>query len=241
MLGGPRRDALMPVVLTFRCIRSAGVAFVGLIACNAPQVPAEKAEASWSDAARIRYDGDTQDTIILANFDDVCGKWRRSGATSQVFFAAALAPDSPDYCRDLAVAHDDFVSANQAIGPDGGRVVWLNFATSLDARTWTLDDDATGKMTEYTGDYWATQANTIDPAGAHDDDCGRAEVLPGEEEPELADFSEYSLFSDGTVLLVEADVDGDAVGSVDAHAVDEGGDITVFSAEFTAPLCVLGE
>ncbi len=229
----------MLVVLAFRYLRSAGVAFVGLAACSPPEVPVKNTEASWSDAARIRYDHDTPDTIILANFDDVCGKWWRSGAASEVYFAAALAPDSPDYCRDIAAAQDDFIAANQAISPDGGRVVWLNFDASLEARTWVLDDDASGKMTEYIGDYWVTQADTIDPDGTRDDNCGRAEDPPGEEESELADFSEYSLFHDGTVLLVEADVDGDAVGSVDAHAVDEEGASTEFTADFTAPLCLL--
>jgi hypothetical protein len=188
--------------------------------------------AAWGSAwVHIDYGKEENDTIVIANFGDVCTKM-----TAWYEATSALEEPSTDvlsqaYCEHLEEPFMEWVDASEAIFFGGASTVSVSVGDNLEADSYDLEDDVTGSVTTVDDPIWEDLRDDFDPDGSLGDNCGL-----GSRDFDLVDS--WTL-KDGTMDVTALSEEGSAGGTIDGRMQEnkQNGDKSDFSASFSAPWC----
>lgn len=211
------------------------VALLGLTGCPA-SVTAEGMDEGFGmafGAAWIHADAgkDESDSIVIANYGDVCVKTEAYYEAYEEFEDAATDVLSKDYCENIEEPYLAWIDASAALLFDGAKVVSIGFSGELNDKEYDFDDDAFGSVSEVTDAPWEDMKDDFDPDGDVTDGCGSGTID--------TDFGDSWSLTDGSVEITALTDEASASGTIDARMEenDKGGDKSDFTASFGAAWC----
>ncbi len=211
------------------------VGLLGLTGCPA-SVTAEGIDEGFGmafGAAWIHTDAgeEESDSIVIANYGDICPKYEAYYQAYSEFEDSALDVLSKDYCENIEEPFLAWIDAAAAIGFDGAKIVSISFLGDLNDKEYDFDDDAYGSVSEVSDAPWEDFANDFDTDGDITDGCGIGTMD--------TDYGDVWSLTDGSVEITALADEASASGTVDARMQDtgKGDDKSGFTASFGAGWC----